>query len=240
MSGEWSSWKGPVGPEIGNSVQGYATYSFDPKTGNFTVSGQAGTRWNDGFTWYMPWENKYAPYIGSRNVGKTLTRWKYYGNRDYYHEKDHYVSTKTAVPVETITETTFDSETISKAGIYSNNGVYTVNGEERMYKENGNAKAYYLYKYQERDIKTIYDVRNGIINTKKINFNKNKDTVKILVQASNNNYKLSISQDNQNWVEISNKASLNGKTDISLPSMWNGVYIKIERNNSIINHIEVK
>lgn len=169
----------------------------------------------------------------SINIGRTITRYLV-TDIDYGWAK---TSTMTSVPKESYTIKSFEYETISKAGVLPNDGVYSK--DKKWYKKKGQAEAYYLYKYNDKEIQTIYDIEKQIINTRKIDLMKNREAVKILVDASNTDYKLSISKDNQNWIEIDNTV-LNGETEIKLPEKWNTMYIKINRNNSIINKIAVK
>ncbi len=237
--GPWSEWKEYrlVNPSFNWESRPYESYSFDETSGNYIVSNynkSISMKYSDiGTLGYHPVPNVNVedPWV----VGQVLIQYKHSASMAAGEAR-----TKGVIEHSILSKGDWKGEIISKEGIYPDDGDYTIDDQTDWYQKKEQAKAYYLYKYDNNEIKTIYDVQNKIINTKKIDFGKSRQSVKILIQADNINYRISISKDNQNWIEIEDKSVLNGETDINLPEQCDNLYIKIEKNNSNISKIVVK
>ncbi len=227
--GTWSAWSASWDDKTYSSNSWVLrSYTFNPADGTFTIGN--GTSFSG--------EN----YVGrihygrgsSVNVGRTITRYEVVGT--FWPTLRS--STMTSVLKSAKTQGTLEGELIAKGGIYKDNAAHTDN---KWYKQKEQAKAYYIYKYMDNEIQTTYDVGNSILNTKKIDFGKNKESIRILIDSNTIAYKLSISKDNQNWIEITDRSLLKGESKITLPEPWNCVYIKIERTatNTYLNRIRV-
>ena len=239
--GEWSEWS-KVSSSVNTEGGFYENYSFDKTTGDYTSYGKTkDLKYADfGAIMYGPNFSNINTMPDSINAGKTLTQY-----RNAKFETEHagfknYYRTKSVIEKTSIDKGTWKEEIISNTGIYPDDASYKVENDTYWYKKKEQVKAYYIYKYANKELQTSYDIQNNIITTKKIDLGKRRDSVKILIQADNINYRISISKDNQNWIEIGDKSVLNGKTDIKLPEECDSLYIKIERSNSNVSKMVVK
>ncbi len=242
--GEFSEWiRAEYGDPVLDEKYYHTNYSFDKNTGDYTTYGDATRclRYEDvGTIQYAP---NFDPIYHKNqydNVGKILTQYQRTAKPSEYDGRVIIYRTKGVIEKTSVDKGAWKEEIISNTGIYPDDASYKVENNTYWYKKKEQAKAYYTYKYANKGLQTIYDVQNKIINTRRIDFGKNKQSVKILINADNTDYKLSISKDNQNWIEIVDKSVLNGETDINLQEQCANVYIKIEINNSNISEIVVK
>lgn len=239
--GEWSEWS-TVGSSVNTEGGFYENYSFDKTTGDYTSYGKTeDLKYADfGAIMYGPNFSNINTMPDSINAGKTLTQYRNAKFETEYAGFKNYYRTKSVIEKTSIDKGTWKEEIISNTGIYPDDASYKVENDTYWYKKKEQVKAYYIYKYANKELQTSYDIQNNIITTKKIDLGKRRDSVKILIQADNINYRISISKDNQNWIEIGDKSVLNGKTDIKLPEECDSLYIKIERSNSNVSKMVVK
>ena len=241
--GPWGNWQGPVnagslgaGCSITGGAWGWAYYSFNSSDGNFTVidaTNRSSAMMNNGETWF---HNTRAPMSGhgSQVIGRNLRQFMKYDNYGNCRYRD-----KVAVEKEQNTVTELEGETIAKSGVYPDDDLVSVGDNVyKKYKKKEQVKQYNIQKYVDNEIKTIYNVESGIINTKKIQLFENKDKIKIKLIAIGTDYVLSISKDNKNWKTVESTL-LNGEAEINLGDSWDSMYIRIERKNSKIEQIEV-
>ena len=239
--GEWSEWS-TVSSSVNTEGGFYENYSFDKTTGDYTSYGKTeDLKYADfGAIMYGPNFSNINTMPDSINAGKTLTQYRNAKFETEYAGFKNYYRTKSVIEKTSIDKGTWKEEIISNTGIYPDDASYKVENDTYWYKKKEQVKAYYIYKYANKELQTSYDIQNNIITTKKIDLGKRRDSVKILIQADNINYRISISKDNQNWIEIGDKSVLNGKTDIKLPEECDSLYIKIERSNSNVSKMVVK
>lgn len=238
--GTWTSWTSCTLSLASNSY-GYANYTFNSSVGTYYTGDYTSIATNWGSASSPRYF--YGPVTTGRGdsgklIGSTLTQYRIYGaGLSDKREK----RTKTSVRDVNRVKGTLIGEVVEDlAKGLPTNGTKAIDGVYYWYIRKTQAKPYYLYKYIDGEIQTTYDVKTSQVNTKEIKFAEEINTVKILVDANNTNYKLSISKDNENWIQIEDKTQLNGESEIELPEAWSNMYIKIERNGSIINQIVVK
>lgn len=221
-----------------NSWYTYSKYSIDDNTGDIIVSGLTDYHYpyNTGnYTYYVFDGGSSKP--STKNLGKisTLKRFRVVkGSAEYNSHIQE--STMTFKRSEEKEIGDLLDVIIEKNNVYEDKQYV----EDKYYEKSEELpKAYYSYKYENGEIKTIYNMQSKIINTNRIDLLKEREELKILIDATNTDYKLSISNDNTNWIEI-DSSNLNGDNSIHLPQKWNNLYIRVKMNNSIINRILVK
>lgn len=238
--GTWTSWA-VCKLELTGGSRPYKSYTFNSRTGKFYT----GDEYRIGIDWGTATKpiTFYGPVVVSSSnkpgllIGSKLTQYRNYGA--YVGAKQE-KRTKTSVKQQKKEKGGFIGEIIEEESKgLPTNGEKTIDGVSNWYVRKTQAKPYYLYKYIEDEIQTTYDVQTSQIRTKKIEFDRVTDRVKILVNADNTDYKLSISNNNTDWTEIEDKTLLNGEKDINLPETWSHIYIKIEKNDSVIHQIVV-